>query len=153
MNRDGGLAGPRWLSRAANWMPAAALVVVALVQIQLAWVEGVLTPAKGGGFGMFSTVDKLKNRMFFAYGLDGEREVRFAVTRTRSFDRALETAMALPSEQNLAAIARLLAAQPGAADFPAIRIEVWKRSFDPESGEARRTKTRELLLKGSARAD
>ena len=48
----------RW----AGALPAAVLVLVALVQITLLQPAG-LTPWKGGGFGMFSTVDALNYRV------------------------------------------------------------------------------------------
>lgn len=51
--------------RVARWLgvpPVAVLVVVALLQMTLAHTVG-LSPWKGGGFGMFSTVDSPDYRM------------------------------------------------------------------------------------------
>lgn len=51
--------------RVASWLgvpPVAVLVVVALLQMTLAHTVG-LSPWKGGGFGMFSTVDSPDYRM------------------------------------------------------------------------------------------
>lgn len=54
---------------AARWGPSALLTAVALIQIALVYT-GDLTAWKGGGFGMFSTLDYGTNRRFFAEGLD-----------------------------------------------------------------------------------
>ncbi len=48
-----------WLAR---YLPPILLVLVAATQIYLADVRDLLTPARGGGFGLFSTVDKLRHR-------------------------------------------------------------------------------------------
>ncbi len=55
-------------------LPALLLILVALVQIGLAWGGGRLNPDKGGGFGMFSTVDRLNHRHLRAYRIGPEGE-------------------------------------------------------------------------------
>lgn len=57
------------MNRIAKWGPSALLAAVALLQIALVYTAD-LTAWKGGGFGMFSTLDYGTNRRFYAEGLD-----------------------------------------------------------------------------------
>jgi hypothetical protein len=77
----------RWLER---WLVPSILVAIALLQLYLTHTTH-LTPWKGGGFGMFATVDALDTRVLAAVGLDqsGERlslDILDAVDGT-TFDR------------------------------------------------------------------
>lgn len=53
----------------ARWGPSALLAAVALLQIALVYTSD-LTAWKGGGFGMFATLDYGTNRRFYVEGLD-----------------------------------------------------------------------------------
>ena len=57
---------PATLSRRTLLTAPALLVLTALGQVALTRA-GPLTPWKGGGFGLFSTVDKLENRILLAW--------------------------------------------------------------------------------------
>lgn len=57
------------LEAVAKWGPSALLAAVALFQIALVYTVD-LTAWKGGGFGMFSTLDYGTNRRFYVEGLD-----------------------------------------------------------------------------------
>ena len=120
---------PTAIARRLRYLAPCLLLAVAAVQIPLAkaWL---LTAWKGGGFGMFSTLDSASFRPVraYAYG-DG-------------FDRRLEipqplagptvAAACLPTERRLVDLARRLApivqrAEPKARG---VRVEVWKTEFD-----------------------
>lgn len=51
-----------------KWLIPAILTTVALQQIRLATTQN-LSPWKGGGFGMFSSIDNRKNRYIKLYGI------------------------------------------------------------------------------------
>jgi hypothetical protein len=51
------------------YFPVALLVIVAFHQLYLTHTNAYLNPDKGGGFGMFATVDKLNNRSLMVYAL------------------------------------------------------------------------------------
>lgn len=86
----------RWLER---WLVPSILVAIALLQIYLTHITQ-LTPWKGGGFGMFATVDALDTRVLAAAGLDqsGERLTLdildavddFTFDRMRSMPRTID---------------------------------------------------------------
>ena len=82
--------------------PILLIIVVALCQVRLAYFGELLTPAKGGGFGLFSTVDKLKNREFRVSLTHRGRQRAFPVSRflsqSRSLQKAVQRATSLPSE-------------------------------------------------------
>ena len=153
----GRIAGPRdihYVSRAiamgrsahdllARSLPAALLIAVAVVQIDLAYVRQLLTPAKGGGFGLFSTIDKLETRSLRAYAIGETREQPITLEALRS---ELPRARSLPSDAALDTIARTLLARSHPRPIVAVRVEVWKPDFDPASGRVRRVKVRELTL-------
>ena len=143
----------RWTS----WVVPSLLLSVALTQMFLAQTQN-LSPWKGGGFGMFSTVDSPGMRFLSVRALDqrGEeiqvvledvpsrRELRkFASLPRQSFLEKLGEWLMdqefVPIENHLTATARTLAAQnPGLslseadalfADLPIYRV---RRTGDPE---------------------
>jgi hypothetical protein len=129
--------------RIARSAPAILLIAVALFQIYLAHVRQILTPAKGGGFGLFSTVDKLENRNFRAYmiGEVSERPIELEGLWGR-----LPRVLSLPTDAALRAIATTVLTRASGRSIVAVRVEVWKRDFDSTTGVARRIKLRELTL-------
>lgn len=131
---------PHLLARVA---PAILLIAVAALQIYLAYVRGILTPAKGGGFGLFSTVDKLETRDVRVYvvGETSERPIGL-----EGLWGALTPALSLPTDARLRAVARTVLTRHFEQPIVAVRVEVWKRDFDSASGIARRIKLRELTL-------
>lgn len=134
--------GPR--SAAARWralVPYAApllLVAVAALQIHLAHAHR-LSPWKGGGFGMFATVDVAGLRYIRAYLLTQEGEVPIRVrrdgARIRGPARLASIAATMPTAARLDALADALLrdrqyADPESIDFSAVRVEVWRIAFD-----------------------
>ncbi len=128
----------------ARCLPSVLLVAVALLQIYLAAVRQLLTPAKGGGFGLFSTVDKLETRdvRIYVVGDSSERPIGL-----EGVWGALPPAMSLPTDARLRAVARTVLSRGFQPPIVAVRVEVWKRDFDSASGMARRIKLRELTLR------
>ena len=128
----------------ARYLPAILMIAVALLQIYLAAVCQILTPAKGGGFGLFSTVDKLETRnvRVYAVGETSERPIGL-----EGFWGALPPAMSLPTDARLRAVARTVLSRGLQPPLVAVRVEVWKRDFDSAGGIARRIKLRELTLR------
>ena len=86
-----------------------------------------LSPWLGGGFGMFSTVDR---RHLVAVATDRAGEER-VLDPPRWLEDGIERARALPSEARLAALAD--AWQERAPDCAALRVEVWRSEFAPDS--------------------
>ncbi len=131
---NSGTNGPnmRWWERWVRLVPAFVLVIVATHQLYLSASAG-LSPWSGGGFGMFSTTDAGANRHLHAFvlrpGIEREVEVPEALK-----DRE-RRALTLPSDANLRALALELAKLPapdhGAAT--AVRIQVWRTRFDPNT--------------------
>jgi len=137
------------------------LLVVAASQIHRVRTDG-LPPWKGGGFGMFSTVDSIRARFVRVHlQIDGV-DVRAALPRDwRPFATELQ---AVPGGQRLEALARELLEAPwvrfvrsdnGEAVFrklpagraltspharvepAAVRVEVWRYHFDAPSTQLR----------------
>ena len=125
----------------ATYGPPALLVIVACSQIYLATMEG-LTPAKGGGFGLFSTIDKLNNRTIKAraYG-DGWSGTGQLSTHVE-FEEKFRPAMAMPSEARLREVAEILREQAYPGPLLGVEVSVLKRTFDPQTLEAGRVEVR-----------
>jgi hypothetical protein len=110
--------------------PAMLMIAVAAVQITLALTSG-LTPWKGGGFGMFSSLDHGAFR-----GIDivieapGRSE---ALDVPASLDELAARAAAYPSEWLLRRLARAVAARERRYRRPisTVRLTVWRTEFSP----------------------
>ena len=106
------------------------LLGVAAVQIPLAklWI---LTPWRGGGFGMFSTLDSSSYRPVRAYAVGDDWERRLKLPQDLS--GPLYAAACLPTDGRLRDLARRVAARlrTGKRTVRAVRVEVWKTAFDP----------------------
>lgn len=112
--------------------PVLLLVVVAIAQIALARSQGLLA-WKGGGFGMFATVDGVELREVRARARDGATiEIPTGVFREE------RRARIHPSAHNLDALARAIEAESGeaggaAAGFEVVEVdvvEVWRTRID-----------------------
>jgi len=106
------------------------LLAVAAVQVPLAklWV---LTPWRGGGFGMFSTLDSSSFRPVRVYAVGDGWERRLKLPEDLS--GPAYAAGCLPTDGRLEGLARRVAARlrPGKRTVRAVRVEVWKTAFDP----------------------
>lgn len=130
-----GTWGPR--ARRFALIPPALLVVVALTQMTCAKTS-LLSPWKGGGFGMFSALDGISHRPLrvFAELADGQRRV-VRVSPTRMRDQT--PVRGFPSEAGLRRIARglessVLEAEP---DAVAMVVEVWRLRFEAQTSSVR----------------
>ena len=113
-------------------VPAALMVAVAAVQIALALTSG-LTPWKGGGFGMFSTLDHGAFR-----GVDIVIEAP-GRSETLEVPGSLEELAArtanYPSDRLLRRLAREVAARERRHEraVTTVKLTVWRTEFSPET--------------------
>ena len=114
------------------WLPSALLVVVALVQITLAQAAN-LDPWKGGGFGMFSTLDRIASRQLRASMLAGSRWVPLRVPR--SYVLEVRRTTSLPTDKALDRFADLLIELSPPQQVSAIRVEVLRLVRNPQTRE------------------
>ena len=110
-------------------MPPLVLVAVAVTQIGLAKTAG-LTPWKGGGFGMFSTIDNAPFRYIriFVEAPGRSEELQIPPSLEDQYARTV----AFPSESMLRRLAQATAAreQRKARPVASVRLELWREEFD-----------------------
>lgn len=123
-------------------------------QIALAFTAN-LTPSKGGGFGLFSTVDKLENRNLRAYLLTPKGEIPFvipqAVPAKEELRKPIYRAASLPAQFHLRVITDDLVTKPYGIPFDGIRVEVWRMDFDSATLKASRKKLAERTVDSHGR--
>ena len=106
------------------------LLAVAVVQVPLAkaWV---LTPWRGGGFGMFSTLDGSSFRPVRVYAVGDGWERRLALPD--DLGGPAYAVACLPTDDRLLDLAHRIARRlrPGERVVETVRVEVWKTAFDP----------------------
>jgi hypothetical protein len=110
--------------RYLRFLAPAILIVVAAVQITLAKTQQ-LTPWKGGGFGMFSTVDDPSSRWLRAFAVVGGRRVSIPIPERYSSRAARIGAM--PSRALLHALAADLASERFVTAAYERRVDAEKR--------------------------
>lgn len=122
-------------SRLLILLPCVILVVVALRQIHLARTEE-LSPWKGGGFGMFASTDSGPLRRLRLTVETEDRSERVRVPA--ELELLALRAKTLPSEAWLRRVARSIGAAESNAGRPVsrVRVEVWRREFEPAGLEA-----------------
>ena len=121
--------------RAKSWLaylPLIALLVIAGIQISLAEFS-VLTPWKGGGFGMFSTIDSSAYRVMRIYALAPGEEQR--VNLPASLNGPAYSIVCFPTRARLLGFAKRIARNlsPKSRGVSALRIEIWRPTFDPKT--------------------
>lgn len=126
------MSAPARRPRRAHLAAPALLALAALAQLALARA-GPLTPWKGGGFGLFSCVDKLEDRVLLVWR---ETPAGDQPLDVRERDQQVLDALAFPSQRLLQRLGERLAAEQG--DGGALRVEVWRRDFDRVGGQCRR---------------
>ena len=111
-------------------MPAALLVVVALGQLALAHTTG-LSPWKGGGFGMFASLDARPFRYVRVFVEAPERSEELAIPA--SLEALAASAEILPGDRQLERLARGVVARERRHQRPVVngRIEVWRAEYAP----------------------
>ena len=115
---------------AAVFAPVTALLCVAGVQLTLVSTSG-LTPWKGGGFGMFSTVDDAARRHVRIFVEAPDRSEEMAVPP--SLERLASDAALLPTRSNLDRLIDGVAARELRNDRQVthVRVEVYRYDVDP----------------------
>ena len=146
-------APPSLLARGVAYAPTALLITVALVQIWCAVGNGRLTPAKGGGFGLFSTVDKLNNRHMRAYvqsALTGqETPLTIPNAVLNEFRMQAWSVKAFPTDARLRSFVRRIDDPTSRAPEDLVRIGVVKMTFDAPSNEARFVPVADIVYAGA----
>ena len=104
------------------------LIVVATAQIVLTQVR-MLSPWKGGGFGMFATLDGRPFRYVRMFVRAPERSEELAVPA--SLEELAASVEILPSDPQLERLARAVVAREHRRGRPAdeVRLEVWRVEF------------------------
>lgn len=131
LNPESSVLSPDW----RVWLPAVLLIVVAIVQVVLA-KTAALGPWKGGGFGMFATTDgsQFRHVRIFVEAPDRSEELEIAPSQ----EFAAARAQLFPSDSMMTTLARAVIAREQRYGRPvhAVRLEVWRTEFNPESLEA-----------------
>lgn len=133
-------------SRLLALVPVTLLFLVAAVQLNLV-VHHELDPWKGGGFGMFSTIDNPSTRVLRVVAVTADGLVPLEMPS--AVYAAERSARALPSEERLGRVAeRLLDRTELPEGTRALRVELWRLDFLPERSAfaARRWKSLERRL-------
>jgi hypothetical protein len=114
----------------ARLLPPILLTVVAVVQIALVRT-GDLTAWKGGGFGMFSTLDHGAFRRVDIVVEATERSEEIELTP--SLEVPVARAVTFPSQRNLTALAQSVVERERryAKPVETVRLQVWRQEFDP----------------------
>jgi hypothetical protein len=113
-------------------LPAVVLAVVAATQIVLTRAQ-MLSPWKGGGFGMFSTTDDAGRRRVRVYVTAPERSEE--ITISPSLEDAAVRAGVLPGARQLTRLARRVVERERRNGRPveAVRIETWGIEYAPDT--------------------
>jgi hypothetical protein len=109
-------------------VPAGLLAIVASAQIVLTHVTP-LSPWKGGGFGMFATLDGRPFRYVRVFVRAPERSEELAVPA--SLEELAASAEILPSDYRLERLARGVVAREHRRGRPAeeVQLDVWRTEF------------------------
>jgi hypothetical protein len=119
-----------WRRRLAIGGPAALLCLIAAAQMILAHTAD-LSPWKGGGFGMFASVDGVPFRWVRLHVHSAERSEELVVPA--SLEDAARRVAAWPHRRALERLARAVIAreQRHARPVEWVRIEVWRADVSP----------------------
>jgi hypothetical protein len=110
--------------------PSALLCLIAGAQMILASTAG-LSPWKGGGFGMFASIDGVPFRWVRLYVHAAERSEEIALPA--SLEDAADRVAAWPHRRAMDALAHAVAARERRHGRPVerVRIEVWRADISP----------------------
>ncbi len=105
-----------------------------------------MTAWKGGGFGMFSTLDRPRARQVRVHLLGAGRDIPFSVPAELA--DLQESVKTRPTERKLLRLGRRIAAglEQRLPELEVVRVEVWRRSLDLDSGTIRTEKWREATF-------
>ena len=131
-------------ARITVYLPVAILIFFALLQIDRA-TRHAQSPWNGGGFGMFSTNDRVNLRHLRAYAIrDGEEDLLKLGPRLQARVKAVTS---FPAETRLIALGRELAEFETLEGATAVRVEVWRTRFDSGTSTAHLEKVREATYR------
>ena len=132
------------LRRLAIAGPTALLLAVASAQMVLART-GDLSPWKGGGFGMFASVDGLPFRWVRLYVFAPDRSEELALPA--SLEDQAHRVVTWPHRRALEDLARAVLAREQRRQQPVetVRVEVWRADVSP-SLDVVETRMRELTV-------
>lgn len=135
---------PETAERCWAAVPAALLVVIASSQMVLAHTA-MLSPWKGGGFGMFASLDARPFRYVRIYVQAPERSEELAVPP--SLEELAASVEVLPGDHQLERLARGVVAREHRRQRPVVdvRLDVWQVEFARES-----LSPRDRLVRGYA---
>ena len=119
------------LRRLAIGSPAVLLLVVASAQMLLARTSD-LSPWKGGGFGMFASVDGAPFRWTRIYVFAAERSEEIAIPP--SLDDQAHRVATWPHRRALEALARSVIARERRRQqrVETVRVEIWRADVSPD---------------------
>jgi hypothetical protein len=142
------------MDRRSRWLaaiPAFFLVAVATVQIALARL-GPLSPWKGGGFGMFASLDGGSFRTLRVFVEAPERSEEILLPP--SLRRLGAEVEAFPSDGMVARLADAVADREREAERSVlrVRVDVWRTEYAPRSLEPSRRLLREHAMEVASRA-
>ena len=136
----------QFASRIAGVLPLIVLALVALNQVRLAKTTD-LSAWKGGGFGMFSTLDRPRARQVRCNLVGRGNDVPLAIpAELRDLEESVKNN---PTQKKLIRLGRKIAETlddrlPG---LEMIRVEVWRRRLDLDGGGIRTEKWREAAYR------
>lgn len=119
----------REISRWRVWLPAVLLCTIAVVQIVLVKTAD-LSPWKGGGFGMFSSLDGSAFRRARIFVQAPERDEELEASPSQQVLAA--RAELFPSDFKLHALAEAVTAREKRYGRPiaSVRVEIWRAEFN-----------------------
>ena len=131
------------------WLPVAMLVAVAGTQVMLVRTAG-LSPWKGGGFGMFSTLDDSGRRHVRVFVSAPERSEELAIAP--SLEDAARRAAVLPADAELTRLARRVVDREDryGRKVDTVRIEAWRIEYAPETLAATPRRIRDFVYRVDA---
>jgi hypothetical protein len=152
------------LRRALIYLPPIVLTIIATTQLFLS-KQSTLVPWKGGGFGMFSSIDIEGYRIARAYlTLENRQEYPVQLASSDEFELSVPRATAFPTEPRLNALAdqilrmnwrlnageRVVSPSPRGSQEPklrgaAIRLEILRITYERESRRIRRVLLAEVI--------
>ena len=138
--------------RVLRWTAPSILLLIAAAQVYQVRAHD-LTPWKGGGFGMFSTVDNPRRRMVRCY-LVGEDGHETPLKIPARFERLTWEVRSIPTPDRLSAFAHELVADFNQSVAKAgtgvrgryLRVEVWRVVFDSRDHTLTPVKVREAVV-------
>jgi hypothetical protein len=130
--------------RLAIALPSVLLVIVAAAQMTLARTA-ILTPWKGGGFGMFTTIDGLPFQHVRLFVEAPGRSEQLAIPESLEIEAA--KVATFPHRRALERLGRAIIAREHSRGRAAdrARVEVWRADISP-SLESSWTKLREITV-------